>query len=254
MIRRAVPLFVVVALASSGAVSAVQRYEGYAYAVDGTTLLYRESHWLDGATRTVLYRCPDGKPFARKRVQSGDQPTAPNFATDDARDGYREGVRSDAPNFEVFVRRKTSSKERSQVVAKPENAIIDAGFDAFIADNWDAMAAGASRKVQFLIPSRLGYTDFIVIRGPDAKVAGVNARRFQLKLGAWYGFALPSIDVAYTVEGKRLLQYKGLANIRSNKGDNLKVRIEFPANKQGDGAGNSIVDPSAVALDGRCPL
>ena len=254
MMYRAIPLFALVALAVSSSVSATQRYEGYAYAVDGKALLYRESHWLDGATRTVLYRCPDGKPFARKRVETGEQPTAPNFVTDDARDGYREGVRGAAPNFEVFVRSKASVKEKSKPIDKPSNAIIDAGFDAFIADNWDGMAVDAKRDVQFLIPSRLGYTVFSITRRPDASVAGVKARRFQLKLGAWYGFALPAIDVAYAVDGKRLLQYTGLGNIRSNQGDNLSVRVEFPPATQGGGADDSISDPSTVALDGRCPL
>lgn len=254
MIHRAIPLFALVVLASSGAASATQRYEGYAYAVDGQALLYRESHWLEGATRTVLYRCPDGIPFARKRVMTGDQPTAPNFVTEDARDGYREGVSGDGPAFEVFVRASTSVKEKTQSIDKPEHAIIDAGFDAFIIKNWDAMAVGTARDVQFLIPSRLGYSAFTVTRRPDRSVAGVQARRYQLKLGAWYGFALPSIDIAYAIDGKRLLQYQGLGNIRGNRGDNMNVRVEFPADKQGDGAGASIADPSAVALDGRCPL
>lgn len=254
MIRRVIPLLALVAVAAANAASATQRVEGYAYAADGKALLYRESHWLDGATRTVLYRCPDGKPFARKRVDTGNQPAAPNFVTDDARDGYREGVRGDAPTFEVFVRGKTREKEKSKGIDKPKNAIIDAGFDAFITENWDSIAVGEKRSVQFLILSRLGYTDFAVIRRADAEVAGVKARRFQLKLVAWYGFALPTINVAYAIEGKRLLQYKGLGNIRNNKGDNVSVRVEFPPAKQGKFAENSMTDPSGVALVGRCPL
>lgn len=254
MSNRVISLCTLVALAASSLAWSTQRYEGYAYAVDGKSLLYRESHWLDGATRTVLYRCPDGKPFARKRVDTGDNSTAPNFVTDDARSGYREGVRGSAPNFEAFARSKASDKEKSKSINKPSNAIIDAGFNAFIADNWNSMEVGARREVQFLIPSRLGYTGFSIIRRPDASVAGIKARRFQLKLGAWYGFALPAIDVAYTVDGKHLLQYKGLGNIRSNQGDNLIVRVEFPPARQGDGAEDSIAHPSTVALDGRCPL
>ncbi len=234
--------------------AAQDRYEGYAYAANGESLLYRESHWLDGATRTVLYRCPDGKPFARKNVTTGEQPAAPDFVTYDARNGYREGVRSEGSKHTVFHHANKVSEERSAAIDKPDNAIIDAGFDAYIVENWDGMALGASRKVQFLIPSRLGYTDFAITRLPDGKVSGVQARRYQLKLGAWYGFALPQIDVAYAIAGKRLLQYKGLGNIRDNGGDSLSVRVEFPPSKQGEGAENSIDDPNGVALDGRCAL
>ncbi|MFZ2234968.1 MAG: hypothetical protein WBP11_00760 [Dokdonella sp.] len=250
----AVPLCAAMLTISAVPLAAQDRYEGYAYAAKGKSLLYRESHWLDGANRTVLYRCPDGKPFARKKVTTDVQQSAPDFVTDDARDGYREGVRSEGSKHTVIFRAKKSSEERSEAIDKPDNAIIDAGFDAYVIENWDAMAVGASRKVQFLIPSRLGYTDFAITRRPDGKVSGEQARRYQLKLGAWYGFALPQIDVAYAISGKRLLQYKGLGNIRNNDGDNLSVRVEFPPAKQGNGAENSINDPNGIALDGRCPL
>ncbi|MEO6075323.1 MAG: hypothetical protein ABIP56_00820 [Dokdonella sp.] len=247
-------IFAISALPLEAQAQAQARYEGYAYAAKGNSLLYRESHWQDGPSRIVLYRCPDGKPFARKVVTTGDQPAAPDFLTVDARDGYREGVRSEGSKHTVFYREKKSSEERSAVIDKPDNAIIDGGFDAYIVENWDAMAAGASRKVEFLIPSRLGYTSFAITRQPDGKVSGVPARRYQLKLGAWYGFALPQIDVAYDDSNKRLLQYTGMGNLRDNSGDNLSVRVEFPPAMQGEGAENSIDDPNGVALDGRCAL
>src|SRR5690606_6904640 len=47
----------------------VQRQEGRAFAEDGGALLYRETHWLQGPpealSRLVLYRCADGRAFAR---------------------------------------------------------------------------------------------------------------------------------------------------------------------------------------------
>lgn len=250
----AVQLCAALLVASATPLAAQGRHEGYAYAAQGNALLYRESHWLDGSSRVVLYRCPDGKPFARKEVVAGQPSSAPDFVTNDARDGYREGVRSDGSKHTVFYRAKKGSQERSEAIDKPDNAIIDGGFDAYIVESWDDMAVDARRNVQFLIPSRLGYTDFTIIRRSDANVSGVQARRYQLKLGAWYGFVLPPIDVAYAIAGKQLLQYEGLGNIRGNDGDNLSVRVEFPPARQGGGAENSIADPNGVTLDGRCPL
>ena len=250
----AAPLCALMLATSASSSVAQDRYEGYAYAANGTSLIYRESHWLDGTTRTVLYRCPDGKPFARKNVASGEQSAAPDFVTEDAREGYREGVRSEGSKHTVFHRANKESEARSATINKPDNAIIDAGFDAYIVENWDAMAVDASRKVQFLIPSRLGYIDFAISRLPDGTISGMQAQRYQLKLGAWYGFALPQIDVAYSVAGKRLLQYEGVGNIRNNAGKNMSVRVEFPPAKQGDGAENSTDDPNGVALDGGCVL
>ncbi|MEE7548937.1 hypothetical protein HF319_19710, partial [Xanthomonas sp. Kuri4-1] len=71
---------------------ATTRYDGDAQAAEGGRLLYRESHWVepDGG-RVVLYRCPGGAAFARKQVGGGSDP---EFELVDARDGYREGVRT----------------------------------------------------------------------------------------------------------------------------------------------------------------
>ena len=73
----------------------IQRQEAQAYARKGGALVYRESHWRyrqdEGARRLVLYRCPDGRAFARKMVIERRRAQAPDFEFEDARDGYREG-------------------------------------------------------------------------------------------------------------------------------------------------------------------
>ncbi|TWQ62469.1 hypothetical protein FQJ92_23340, partial [Xanthomonas vasicola] len=49
--------------------AAVTRVDGDAFDGDSGALRYRESHWLlDDGGRLVLYRCPDGRAFARKQV------------------------------------------------------------------------------------------------------------------------------------------------------------------------------------------
>ena len=78
---------------------AIERYEGQAYGRDDGRLRYRETHWSSGnGRRIVVYRCPGGEPFARKVVQPAGASAAPDFEFFDARDGYREGVRSRQAN------------------------------------------------------------------------------------------------------------------------------------------------------------
>ena len=98
---------------------AVEHYTGTAYDAKGREL-YTERHWstVDGGEtrRLVLFTCTDGKPFARKQVNDAGQPLAPLFALDDARFGYREGVRLDADGKrEVFVRRNSGSRANEPV-------------------------------------------------------------------------------------------------------------------------------------------
>ena len=54
---------------------------------------------------------------------------APDFAFEDARDGYREGVRSRAGRRFVYTR-PPDGEERSRAIEVPPGAAIDAGFDA----------------------------------------------------------------------------------------------------------------------------
>src|SRR5687768_6044621 len=73
----------------------IERADGTARSRDGGEVVYRETHWrLTGGalSRVVLYRCPDGTPFARKRLWGDPDAIAPRFEFVDGRDGYREGV------------------------------------------------------------------------------------------------------------------------------------------------------------------
>lgn len=135
-------------------------YEGEARSLDGGALLYEEHHLLrtQGGTpqeRLVLYRCPDGSAFARKLVRYGIDPAAPTFALQDARFGYREGVRRSGDAFEAFYRADAASAEQEAVFDPGENLVIDAGFDAFVQRHWDDLQAGRRIAMEFAVPSRL---------------------------------------------------------------------------------------------------
>ncbi len=203
---------------------AVEHYEGLAYARKSGELLYRESHWVqDKGQRLVLYRCPDGDAFARKHVASGD--AAPDFELVDGRDGYREGVRTRDGVRQVYTRASSASVERSKRLPAQDGQVIDAGFDAHVRQQWEAMAEPGSRRVRFLVPSRLESMDFRI--APLASDS--TTRRYRLALDAWYAGALPNITVTYANKDKRLVRFEGIGNIRDKTGDYPAVRIEFPA-------------------------
>lgn len=236
----------------------IRHMEGRAFDHDGH-LLYRESHWQfdapDGPTGLVLYRCPDGAPFARKWVRDHGQPQAPDFDLYDARQGYREGVRRRADGRrEVYVQRDAHAAEHAALLKEKPLPVIDAGFDAFLRGHWDSLAPQASLTVPFLLPSRLGTLDFKVTRIADAVVDGQPARRFRLGLAGLIGFALPHLDVAYAAASRTLLRFEGIANIRDVDGRNLHVRIEFPPQEAGPASAAGLAAAEHEALSGRCPL
>lgn len=256
-LRAGLCLLLAAPLAVLAATPPAVHLEGQAYGADGT-LLYRESHWLfeapDGRTRLVLYRCPDGQPFARKWVRDHGQSTSPDFELDDARRGYREGVRRTRDGRrEVFVQADADHRERSAPLEDHPPPVVDAGFDAFLHRHGD-LATGASLVVPFLLPSRLGALNFKVQRLDDGVIDGQSVRRYRLSLASWIGFALPHLDLAYDAHSHDLLRFEGIANIRDIDGTNLKVRIVFPPQERSLATPAEIVAAGDEPLTGRCTL
>lgn len=249
------------AIGVSAAGVASQYYQGYAYAVDDGHLLYREAHWLysDGGVehRLVVYSCPDGKPFVRKRIDTAPGAATPDVDLFDARGGYREGVRTRDGRREVFAQADARSPERSAPlpVATPPNAVIDAGFDAFVRTHWDTLSGNGAAAVLFLVPSELRYLDFTARVLRDGRTDGVDVRWFRLSLASWYGFALPHIDLAYDAHIHELREYSGLSNSRDDDGRNVRVNIRFPpSERRSDVAAAEVERAAAVPLTGRCAL
>jgi hypothetical protein len=249
------------AIGLSASCVAGQYYQGYAYAVDDGRPLYREAHWLytdDGVEhRLVVYSCPDGAPFVRKRVDTAPGTATPDVDLFDARAGYREGVRTRDGRREVFAQADARSPEHSAQLPlpTPPNAVIDAGFDAFVREHWDTLSASGASPVLFLVPSELRYLDFSARVLRDTRADGADVRWFRLSLANWYGFALPHIDVAYDVQTRELRQYSGLSNIRDGDGRNVRVNIRFPpSERRTDVAAAEIERAAAMPLTGRCML
>ncbi|HVF34121.1 MAG TPA: hypothetical protein VND91_02235 [Candidatus Saccharimonadia bacterium] len=240
-VRRASAVLALAAVALAGAPPAraqvALQYEGTARGGDGA-FAYRETHYLERAgdgsgERLVLYRCADGRAFARKLVRYGAGSLAPDFALEDARTGYREGVRTRDDAREVYVRAGEAARERRKVLPRVAGLVADAGFDDFVARHWDALAAGRAVRVPFLVPAELDSFAFKVRRTRTLQLDGQAAVVLRLSLGAWYGLFLPHIDATYTVADRTLRSYEGLSNIRDLKLENVVVRIEFaPASRK----------------------
>jgi hypothetical protein len=253
------PSFVLCLLLLPGTCAAQSlQYDGTAYAIDGEAVLYRESHFLSVASadapaeRIVLYRCPDGAPFARKRVVYGGAGEAPSFELVDARLGYREGVRVDGEAREVFVQRDAAAAEKRGPLPDAEGLVADAGFDAFVQRHWDELQRGETVRFPFLVPSRLDYFNFKVSKDGEVEIDGQPASVIRLALGSWWAFLLPHIDVVYGNADRTLLRFVGLTNVRDEEGDNLKARIEFPRDSRRPLEEGAVAAALAVPLVAAC--
>jgi len=205
-----------------------ETFSGDAYALAGDALLYRETHFqLSGDEQVVLYRCPDGRPFARKHSLGDGNAQTPDFDLVDARLGYREGVRRNGAQREVYVQRTAAQPEQADPLRVPADGVIDTGFDVFAKNHWDELVRGDAVRFNYLVPSRRTFYAFKVgkVDTPNARAGAVT---FRLSSGSWFSFLLPHIDVTYDVASRHVLRYEGLSNIRGPNGKNLQVRYEYP--------------------------
>jgi len=209
-----------------------ESFSGNAYAIDGDLLLYHETHYLfsgeHGGERIVLYQCPDGRAFARKRSRDDGNAQAPDFDLVDARVGYREGVRRNGGLREVYVQRSATQAEQADPLQLPADGVIDTGFEAFARLHWDALVRGDTLPFAYLVPSRRKFYAFKVGK-IDLPAAPPGSVTFRLASSSWVSFLLPHIDISYDLETRRLVRYEGLSNVRDVKtGKNYRVHYEYP--------------------------
>ncbi len=231
-------LLLLLALSPAPALAALTYEEGVARDPATQAELYREQHWVrsEGARtieRLVLYRCADGTPFGRKRVDYRVSPVAPDFHFEDGRTGYVEGLLRRGTVPTVFVRSLPGVAERVAALPSPR-LVADAGFDEFIRRQWQPLVAGQPVALDFAVPSRLESIGFTAKRVGSARVGDEEAWIFRLRLGGLLGYVVPSIDVFYGQASRRLLRFQGLSNLRNDAGESpLNARIDFPTPPRG---------------------
>ena len=235
----------------------VRSYEGYAYAESGDRLLYRESHWLytadDVGQHLIVYRCANGEPFGRKRVDTASGAATPDFEMLDARNGYREGARTRDGRREVFIQADTQAAERRASVSLRDNTVIDAGIDAFVSTHWNSLSETGISPLPFLVPSQLGYVDFSAKKLRDARIGEHDVRWFRFSLASWYAFAAPHLEFGYDLRTHELREYLGPSNIHGEGNKSLSVRIEFPpVERRTDVAPADVERAAGMPLTGRC--
>ena len=230
---------------------------GTAFAAGSDRVVYREEHWLyrvQGQNRrVVLYRCAHGgEPFARKLLSEANLPWTPDVDYEDGRDGYREGLRTEAGQRVVYVRKQRGADERSATVDLGDDTVVDAGFDAFVRAHWQATASPDGTRVRFLVPSRLGLIKLRIKSANDDVLDGVPVRRLRMSLDAWFGFAVPPITLTYSSAEHRLRRFEGLSNVHDAHGGNQTVRIDFPAQDDLSATPQSLQQALSVPLATHC--
>lgn len=212
-------------------------YEGNAFELASGKMIYIESHYLhfvDAALsdRVVLYRCPNGKPFGRKVMQTKGKPLMPEFELTDARFGYREGLATRPGGLTVFYQASSKKREKFDTLDAKRALVADAGFDEFVRTHWTTLVGGSSVALDFVVPSQLDYLGFKVKWVKKSAIDGEAVQVFKLAPSGILGWVTSGLDVTYADSDRSLRQFAGISNIRDLSGDNYEAKIEFPKAKR----------------------
>lgn len=213
----------------------VEIVKGYAFDMKEDTLLYTEEHKdsyeNDVKTKsTVTYRDAEGEVIVEKDLTYNVSQTIPTFTKRDLRNNYLVGAKVKGNKVEMFVGGSgPKDKIKRKTVRSEKEMVVDAGFNAFIQENWDDLCDDKTLKIEFATPSILKVVTFKINRIGEEEVAGQKVHRFRMKTNALlYRLFLDPIDVSYCQETRRLVAYEGLSNIKDAEGEQYKTRIVFP--------------------------
>lgn len=228
-------------------------WEGTARAPHSQNVLYAEQHWLqlvDGQPlqRVVLYRCPDGAVFARKHVDYRPSRIAPAFTLDDARSGYREGLTYDAQGTAQVFFRESANAAAERATLGAASLVADAGFDEVIRMHWDQLLAGKRQQFAFAVPAR-GSSYRFSLRHVERAEDNDGLVSFRLDLAGVLKWFAPAIEVSYRRETRQLARFRGLANLRDERGEQMQAWIDFPEPARASSA-RAAAQASASVLGG----
>lgn len=205
---------------------------GEAFSINSEELLYSETHCQseDKLHREVLYKNPDGESIAYKSLDYRNGFSTPSFKQTNFQ--TREETEVTVDKNIVTLSFTDANREQTQK-AFEMNAffdlpmVIDAGFDAYIRENWDSLVSGEQQQFQFPLVTRSALIK-LQVSASSCSFESKNSQCFKLEMSNWlYRMLASPIELGYERSKKQLIRYRGLSNIENQSGTGLDVDIRY---------------------------
>lgn len=234
-------LFIALLFTSSSVIADTQNhspisYIGEAYSLDDPDiLLYREEHTLSlqegkPVKRQVNYYSAEGELIASKENWYRSSPTQPDFILTDFRTDYREEAKSTETsntNTLTLILTENQETEQTQLTEFDYELVIDAGFDDFIRQHWDALLAGKTIPFSFASVARQTSVNFEVEAQNPEQSDATNLKLEMTLRSSLLSWLMSPIKLEYDRNTQSLMRYRGLSNIQNNNGNGQEVDIRY---------------------------
>jgi hypothetical protein len=233
-----------------------QNFIGYAYDLETNELVYTEHHtYINTLLHAVHYKETTGAIFATKEINYKHSYFAPDFIQQNSRNDEkinikRKSQRDGENGIEYLIQYQENSKEdlEKETIDFSPKLIIDAGFDHFIPQNWQALSDGKKLTIDYLIPSRQDYYE-LTIKKETCKTNNRSRPKNQPSLGFesehcfsistssfFIGLFSSQLELTYgkkkDSEGNnrnniKLISFQGRSNISDSEGNYQDVNIVY---------------------------
>lgn len=199
---------------------------GEAYSEKSGELMYCETHQYsaDGMTHKVSYTDSAGRTLVRKTLSYKTGLSTPSFKQTSYTQNQQIAVRQSQGQVVMSV--GTPSKPKQAAVDIKQPLVIDAGFNHFIRQNWNQLTKGEPVHFYFAFPKR-GQLIPLRIQESRCEAGRGESTCFKIDLKNWLlRLIAPPMELTYDNQ-RRLLRYKGLSNIDTEKDRQLIVDIRY---------------------------
>lgn len=205
---------------------------GDAYELKGDSLLYREFHYIDEAKQKhwVVYKAPNEDLLVKKALHYQQALTEPNVEQTNYLCGEALAVTQQGSNNRVDIQYQADqkAKRKEKTVKRPDELVIDAGFNQYLQQKWDSLVKGDEVVFEYLAPSQLKTFPFVAkaIDCEDEAVDGAQCFTIAPKKW-WLKLALDPILLTYNAGDRQLLSFAGMGNVADEKCDYMEVNIRY---------------------------
>ncbi|MBN8431367.1 hypothetical protein JF535_10945 [Microbulbifer salipaludis] len=221
---------------------------GQARAVEGVGVEAPEVRYCEyfmpqssGSLRVVYYRPegPAGSKIAEKWITEGEgasgilQRARPQVSQEDFRMGEVRQASLLPEGWKLRYKPRTGAKFRDATFAEGRVDVVDAGFDAYVRQHWQALTRGEKLEFEFASPVHGRTVGLRAAAVPCQRQEADLCIRVDLAQAFLRWIAGGDIYLEYVIqrtEGKtepRLLRFVGVTNLLDDGGDSQRLVLDY---------------------------
>lgn len=216
-------LLLATALFAAEAVAAVQHSVGIARDQNSDAIRYIEHHqYLENGQHLVRYYDTENNILLEKEMRYPGLPQHPVLQQQDYLTDTEISIQR---NDDMATMTRSSGEEDLAEFSFPltEDTVIDAGFDAYIQDNWDAFDTLQTHRVKFAVAGQTRLIDMKISRVGEQQGLTV----FTVEPANWLVRLLVPDMTLYYDDTARLARYEGFSNLKPTQDGSRQVVIKF---------------------------